>query len=349
MNIAIVGLTLSSSWGNGHATTWRSLVKGLRARAHEVSFHERREPWYEANRDLPPCDMLHFYRDVHELLRSREKELRDADLVIVGSYVRDCALLVDALSRGRNGVLAFYDIDTPVTVAALERSRCEYLAPEQLPAFDLYLSFSGGPVLDRLRVLGARRPLPFYCSVDPEVHAPAAVPNGIDLGYLGTWAADRQPGVERLLLTPAARWQEGRFAVAGPQYPDVAHWPANVRHVQHLPPEAHAAFYCSQRYTLNVTRADMRRMGYSPSVRLFEAACCGTPVISDSWEGLDTLFRDGEEILTAEDTDDVLRILRRADDDERTAIGAAARRRVLEDHTGERRAMELEDYLRQYG
>ncbi|HLT92668.1 MAG TPA: glycosyltransferase [Woeseiaceae bacterium] len=344
MKIAIVGLTYSSSWGNGHATTWRSLVKGLVARGHRVAFYEREQPWYAAHRDVPECELLTFYRDANELLSAHGSALEAANVVIVGSYVREAGRIVRDLRR-RCGLLAFYDIDTPVTLAALAEDRCEYLDRDALPLFDLYLSFSGGSALDALRELGARRPVPLYCSVDPDTHAPVAVPNGVDLGYLGTWSRDRQEGVRRLLLEPATRWTDGRFVIAGAQYPDADGWPSNVRHVGHLAPGEHAGFYCAQRFTLNVTRAHMRRMGHSPSVRLFEAACCGTPIISDDWPGLAELFRAGEEILVADETGDVLGWLTGMPDDERQAIGQAARERVLSSHTGARRAAELEAYL----
>lgn len=345
----MIGLSLSSSWGNGHATTYRSLVKGLRHHGHEVMFFERHETWYAAHRDLPPCDSLHFYHSAAGLLGEWRSELRDADVVVIGSYVRESALLTRILRRLPGAMLAFYDIDTPVTIAQLREDRCEYLARDQLPVFDLYLSFAGGPALEELQALGARRAAPLYCSVDPDVHAPVSVANDIDLGYLGTYSPDRQPTLHELLLRPASRWTDGRFTIAGPQYPDAAEWPGNVRHIAHLPPEEHAAFYCSQRFTLNVTRADMRRMGYSPSVRLFEAACCGTPLISDRWPGLDSFFRVGEEILTAETADDVLRYVTELSDEDRAVIGQAARQRVLESHTGERRARDLEMHLESGG
>jgi spore maturation protein CgeB len=349
MRIAIAGLSLSSSWGNGHATTYRALVKGLRRLGHEVMFFERNESWYAAHRDLAPCESLHFYDSAAGLLQEWSSVLRDADVVVIGSYVRESALLTKALRRLTGGVLAFYDIDTPVTIAQLREDRCEYLARDQLGEFDLYLSFAGGPVLNELQALGARRAVPLYCSVDPDVHAPVGGADGIDLGYLGTYSPDRQPTLRELLLRPASRWMAGRFTIAGPQYPDADEWPDNVRHIAHLPPQDHAAFYCSQRFTLNVTRADMRRMGYSPSVRLFEAACCGTPVISDRWPGLESFFRVGEEILTVQDGDDVLRYVTELSDEDRAAIGQAARRRVLESHTGEQRAIELEMHLEQCG
>jgi spore maturation protein CgeB len=345
MKIAIAGLSVSSSWGNGHATTYRSLIKGLQRRGHEVLFYERREPWYADNRDLPDCKWLHLYDSAAALLREHRADLVSSDAIIIGSYVRESSLLIEGLRRFARGLLAFYDIDTPVTIAQLRQDRCEYLDRKQLPEFDLYLSFSGGTVLDELKALGARRPVPLYCSVDPDLHAPREVPNGIDLGYLGTWSEDRHASVRQLLLEPAARWTEGRFAIAGPQYPDAAEWPGNVRHVAHLSPQEHAGFYCSQRFTLNVTRANMRHMGFSPSVRLFEAACCGTPVISDYWDGLDDFFRIGEEILVAATGDEVLGFVKEMSDDDRAALAKAARERVLTSHTGLTRAAELEEQL----
>lgn len=345
MRIAIIGLSLSSSWGNGHATTYRSLIKGLQRRGHEVTFFERTESWYAAHRDLARCSYLHFYGTAAELLYRWQQELNRADLVLIGSYVLECSVLTRELKRSSDAVLAFYDIDTPVTIAQVRNDRCAYLDRDVLPEFDIYLSFSGGSVLEELHALGARRPVAFYCSVDPEVHEPVRVAASIDLGYLGTWSKDHQASLNELLLCPAQRWNDGRFAVAGPQYPDSDEWPRNVHHVSHLPPQQHSGFYCSQRFTLNLTRADMRRMGWSPSVRLFEAACCGTPIISDDWPGLDSVFRCGEEILIAHDADDVLEYVREMDEDDRAAIGTAARARVLASHTGEQRAAELESHV----
>ncbi|HEX7082348.1 MAG TPA: glycosyltransferase [Gammaproteobacteria bacterium] len=345
MKISIIGLSLSSSWGNGHATTYRSLVTALRRRGHAVDFFERAEPWYGAHRDLPPCETLHFYRSAEELLHDWGGHLSGSDLIVIGSFVKETPMLTRALRRSAQGLLAFYDIDTPVTVAQLRHERCEYMEKDLVPLFDLYLSFSGGAVLDELKALGARWPVPFYCSVDPEVHAPVDVPRDVDLGYLGKYSADRHAPLTELLLEPAATWAAGRFAVAGPQYPDTMLWPANVRHMDHVPPGAHPEFYCSQRFTLNLTRSHARLNGSSPSVRLFEAACCGTPIISDYWDGLDAFFQIGEEVLVADEGRDVLRHVREMPEDERVAIGEAARARVLAEHTGDRRAAELESHL----
>jgi spore maturation protein CgeB len=226
-----------------------------------------------------------------------------------------------------------------VTAAKLARGDFEYLSPELVPRFDLYLSFTGGPFLDRL---GARRPTPFYCVVDPQRYTPVDVPPRWDLGYLGTYSDDRQPKVDELLLEPARAHGDRTFAVAGPQYPDDIEWPENVKRIDHLPPAEHREFYAAQRLTVNVTRADMVRAGWSPSVRLFEAAACAVPIVSDWWEGLDAFFEPGGEILIAHDADDVERHLRDVGEQERQAIGARARARVLAEHTASRRAEELE-------
>jgi spore maturation protein CgeB len=250
-----------------------------------------------------------------------------------------------ALETAR-GLVAFYDIDTPVTLAALARGEEVYLSPALIPRFDLYLSFTGGPTLARLeKAYGARMARPLYCAVDPDLHFPDRAPAEIDLGYLGTYSADRQEKLDALLIGPARAWPGGRFAVAGPQYPDDIGWPENVARTEHLPPAAHRDFYNRQRYTLNLTRADMAEAGFSPSVRLFEAAACGTPIISDAWPGIETLFRPGEEVLLARTGDEVLTYLQHIPDDRRRALGAAARERVLAAHTADHRAAELEAHI----
>ncbi len=221
--------------------------------------------------------------------------VRHADLVIVGSYVPDGVEVGRWAIATAQGVTAFYDIDTPVTLAKLERGDTEYLSPDLIRRYDMYLSFTGGPTLQRLeRQYGSPMARALYCSVDPERYHPEPAEPRWDLGYLGTYSDDRQPTVDRLLVEPARAWGEGRFVVAGPQYPGSIVWPANVARIEHLPPADHSAFYNAQRFTLNVTRADMIAAGWSPSVRLFEAAACGTPIISDWWAGLDSLFDPGQ-------------------------------------------------------
>ena len=348
MKIVILGLSLTSSWGNGHATTFRGLVRELSARGHDILFLERDLPWYAENRDMPhpPWGRTVVYETVAELTSSYAAEVQSADAVIVGSYVPDGIAVGQWVQGTARGLRAFYDIDTPVTLAALDRGECAYLSPELIPHYDLYLSFAGGPTLTRLeQQYGSPCARPLYCSVDPDLYYPEDLTADYDLGYMGTYSLDRQPPLDRLLLEPARRWPEGRFAVTGPQYPDDIIWPANVARNQHLPPEQHRAFYNRQRFTLNITRADMVAIGYAPSVRLFEAAACGVPIISDYWDGLDTFFQIGTEILTAQSAEDTLAILQGTSDTARNLIAVQARARVLESHTARHRAAELETYL----
>jgi nucleoside-diphosphate-sugar epimerase/spore maturation protein CgeB len=345
MKLVVLGLSLSSSWGNGHATTFRALLKALAERGHDILFLERDVPWYRNNRDIADPDYcrLEFYGSLEEL-RHWGDDIRSADAVIVGSYVPEGVDVARFVERTARGVTAFYDIDTPVTLAKLERRDFEYLSPEVIPGYDLYLSFTGGPTLRRIeRQYGSPMARALYCSVDPDVYPPLDEPKRWDLSYLGTYSDDRQPTLEKLLIEPARRLPHLKFCVAGPQYPDGIEWPDNVERIEHLPPSEHARFYAASRYTLNVTRADMIAAGWSPSVRLFEAASCGTPVISDSWDGIDSLFEPGREILLASSTEDVVERL--ASDEDMAPIGQAARKRILTAHTAAHRAVELEQHI----
>lgn len=344
MRIVVLGLSLSSSWGNGHATTWRALTKGLAAHGDDVLFLERRAPWYAAHRDLDAPDWcaLAFYDGLDELSARWRAELAQADLVLVGSYTPQGIEVLDFALDVAPGRTAFYDIDTPVTLAALEAGAPTYIAPRQIPRLAVYFSFTGGPALTLLeRRYGAPRARALYCCVDETLYGPRGENKIWDLGYLGTYGADRQPGLEELLIAPARMAPHLRFVVAGPQYPPDIDWPANVERIEHLAPGDHAAFYARQRFTLNVTRADMIRAGHSPSVRLFEAGCCAAPIISDEWPGLEEVYAPGKEILIARNRNDVLAILSHMDERARQSIAEGARARVLAAHLGAQRAREL--------
>lgn len=352
MKIVFLGLSITSSWGNGHATTYRGLVRELVARGHEVTFLERDLPWYADNRDLrrSPGARIVLYPSFAELQRKHAGIVRAADAVIVGSFVPEGIAVGEWVLDTAAGVTAFYDIDTPVTLAKLARNEADYLSRALVSRYDLYLSFTGGPTLARIESeFGSPRARPLYCSVDPRNYFPEPRALKWDLGYLGTYSADRQPTLDALLVQPASRRPAGRFVVAGPQYPDTVAWPRNVDRIEHLPPQRHRAFYNRQRFTLNVTRADMIAAGYSPSVRLFEAAACGVPIVSDHWPGLETFFLPGREILVAHHDDEVLELLDALPARSAERIGAAARANVLAHHTAAHRAAELERYLAELG
>lgn len=348
MNIVIFGLSITSSWGNGHATTYRALLRGLALRGHHLLFLERDQPWYAAHRDLvdPPYCRVAIYRSLEEVQRLYGDVVQCADAVIVGSYIPDGRRLGEWVARRAEGITAFYDIDTPVTLRALEEGRCGYLSAAQVAKYHLYLSFTGGPLLEQIaRQYGAARVHPLYCAVDADVYRPQdAIPRW-DLGYLGTYAADRQPSLDELLVEPAKAMPGMRFVVAGAQYPGEIAWPRNVDHIEHLAPPRHRGFYAGLRYALNITRADMVRAGWSPSVRLFEAAACGAPVISDAWPGLEHFFTPGREILVARTRDQVREILADYPEPARRALARQARARVLAAHTARCRARELEGLI----
>jgi spore maturation protein CgeB len=348
LDIVIFGLSITSSWGNGHATTYRALIKALAARGHTITFLERDVPWYRENRDLrsSPFCRIELYDSLKSVSQRYGSLVAEADVVMLGSFVPDGAVLGDWITSVTRGITAFYDIDTPVTLSRLERGHAEYITPSLIPRFNVYLSFTGGPTLQLIDdIYGSPRARALYCAADIQKHVPVETPEKWTLGYIGTYSDDRQPLLEQFMLEPARRLPAQRFVVVGAQYPRSIRWPANVEQIEHLPPDQHSEFYCSQRYTLNLTRPDMVTAGYSPSVRLFEAGACGVPVISDQWPGLDTFFTPGSEILLADGADSVVRILAEVPDMQRRKIAAAARNKVLKHHTAEHRAIEFERYV----
>ncbi len=348
MKITIFGLSVTSSWGNGHATTFRALCSALHRRGHRIVFFERNVEWYESNRDLPhpPYCEVKLYEDWKRVLPEVRDYLRDSEVAMAGSYFPDGIAALDEILESNAPVKAFYDIDTPITLRSLrQQEKTDYLLKRHLPELDVYFSFTGGPALAELESdFKVPMAVPLYCSVDPERHhpLPPSADFACDLSYMGTYAADRQPKIDELFCAPARRLPAGKLIVAGPQYPDSITWPSNVRHIMHLDPRHHAALYCSSRLTLNVTRRDMVMAGFSPSVRLFEAAACGATIVSDNWPGLDTFFSAGKEILLPTGCDEVVRYISGYDEADLTAIGRAARERVLSRHTNEQRAREFE-------
>lgn len=348
MKFVFIGLSITSSWGNGHATTYRGLLKELRALGHEITFLEKDVYYYAAYRDMPNPEFckLGLYASLQQLKEDYEREVAEANVVIVGSYVQQGVETGNWVIKIAGGITAFYDIDTPVTLAKLQRKDYEYLSPELISKYQLFLSLTGGPTLKLLEE-GYHSPLakPFYCSVDPDLYFPENTDPKWQMGYMGTYSLDRQSTVNELLNRVAVDLPAERFVVAGPQYPEELRWAKNVERIEHLAPAHHREFYNSQKFTLNVTREDMIKAGYSPSVRLFEAAACGVPIISDYWNGIDSVFEIGKEILIATSTSEVLDLFQKLSTHERLEIGENARQKVLKSHTAKARAKELETYI----
>jgi spore maturation protein CgeB len=349
MKIVVFGLTISSSWGNGHATLWRGFAHACAMRGYQFIFFERDTPYYAMNRDpFPEYGRTVLYKDWDSIRDEAARVLADADVAIVSSYCPDGIAATALICDAGRAVSVFYDLDTPVTLANLARGESTtYIGPRKLADFDLVLSFTGGPVLNALRdQLGARRVAPLYGHVDPDQHyrtAPHAQYCN-DFSYLGTFAADRQNALNTFFVEAARARPESKFVIAGAQYPIDFPWTENIYFVRHLPPSEHSAFFSSSALTLNITRADMAANGWCPSGRLFEAAACGTPLASDWWDGLDHFLVSESEVLIVRTREDALAALD-LDQATKQRIGRAARDRVLAEHTSAVRLSEFERYV----
>jgi len=353
MKIVIYGLTITSSWGNGHATTYRSLINALSTRGHQIHFIEKDVEWYRNNRDMPkpPYCTVHFYEDWKVDAKDLVRKSADADAIMIGSYFPDAIALTKELAAGNRCPLLFYDIDTPITISRLRRSLpTDYLEAGLIPAYNAYLSFTGGPILKELEDdFGSPYAVPFYCSVDPKVYRPTPCHEAFrcDLSYLGTYAKDRQSKLIELMGGTAALAPDRKFLVAGSQYPEDTIWGPNVGRMIHVSPSEHPAFYSSSRFTLNLTRDEMVAAGYSPSVRLFEASASGAAILTDRWPGMEKFLTPGEEVLLPADQYEIRAILDGISDQERISLGRRARERILAEHTAEHRAREFETIVEQ--
>lgn len=345
MQIAFFGLTISSSWGNGHATPYRALLRALHSQGVRVIFYERDVPYYAKHRDFVDCEYceLVLYRDWQSVRLQALRRARECDAVVSASYLSEGAHISEDLLGVAGPLHVFYDLDTPITLNALAHGEVEYLKRGLIPQFDLYLSFTGGKILRRLeQEFGAERARPLYGCVDPDVYV-RTEPHpryACSLSFMGTYAPDREQKIRDLFVAPAQRLPEDSFLLAGSIYPRHWGWPENVRRVEHLSPAEHPAFYSSSRATLNITRAAMAASGYCPSGRFFEAAACGAPLLTDEWAGLEKFFDPAEELFVARTTEDVIQCLRMPDEELRRRA-ARARQRTLDEHTGWQRAKQF--------
>lgn len=348
MKLTIFGLTLSSSWGNGHATPYRALLRGLHRQGHHCVFYEKDVEYYFWRRDFTSCEYcdLVLYSEWEAVRRRALADAAESEVVIVASYCPQGARIADEVLALPGPLHVFYDLDTPVTLEKLQNGGVEYLIGEQIPAYDLYLSFTGGAILRELAdEWGAKRARPLYGCVDPEVYkrVPAREQFECRLSYMGTHSEDRRHKLEELFLGPARRLRQDKFVLAGSLYPREWSWPANVARFDHVAPAEHPALYSSSRATLNITRDGMARTGYCPSGRFFEAAACGTPILSDRWEGLEEFFGP-DEIAVVRDEGEVVGALNDGEG-EMMRRAERARQRTLDEHSGERRARQLIGYV----
>lgn len=344
----ILGPSITSTWENGHATIYRNLVRELSARSHDILFLERNSPWRAENRDLPepPYCRTEFHYGIGDLKQRFRQDIQSADCVIVGSSVPDGVAVGEWVTSAAPGITVFHDLDTPRTMAKIRMGDCDYLSADLISQYDLYFSSSGGRTLDLLEgTYRAPRAKPLHGMFDAQLYYPDVRPFRWDLGYIGTSGDDREPHLRRIMLDAAARWPGGRFAVAGAKCAYSQFWPVNVERIGDLTRAEHRAFYNSQRFTLDTASYEMVRAGHSPSTRLFEAAACGSAIISDYWEGVEEFFEPGREILIARSANEILEILHDMTNDERMRVAEAALQRVNRQHTAAHRAKELEAYV----
>lgn len=352
LNIAFFGSSLVSAYWNGAATYYRGMVRALHADGHRVTFYEPDAYDRQAHRDIPdpPWAKVVVYSGAHEeAVYGALEAARHADLIIKASGVGvfDALLEQAVLEMKAPGTLAiFWDVDAPATLDRVLQHPADPFRP-LIPRYDMVLTYGGGePVVKAYHALGARVCVPIYNALDPATHYPVA-PNPRftgDLGFLGNRMPDREARVEEFFFRAAAEAQGCGFLLGGNGW-DSKPMPANVAHVGHVYTRDHNAFNCTPRAILNINRASMARYGFSPPTRIFEAAGAGACLITDAWDGIELFLEPGREIIVVRDGHELAEQLRALTPEEARAIGDAARRRVLAEHTYQHRAEQLADLL----
>jgi spore maturation protein CgeB len=353
LNIAFFGSSLVSSYWNGAATYYRGLIRALAARGHHTTFYEPDAFERQSHRDLadPSWATVVVYpgNDEGAALQQVAAAARRADVLVkasgVGVYdaLLEQAVLDAARPRQRT---VFWDVDAPATLGRVQENADDPFR-RLIPGYDAIFTYGGGqPVVNAYRALGARSCVPVYNALDPDTHHPVA-PNAryvADLTLLANRLPDREERVREFFLRPAARLPARQFLLGGSGWPGES-LPENVRALGHVPTSEHNALNCSALAVLNVARDSMAAVGFSPATRVFEAAGAGACLITDAWDGIGLFLEPGEAVLVARDGDEVVEHLQRLSPERARQIGQAAQRRVLDQHTYARRALQVEALL----
>ena len=352
MRVAFFASSLVSAYWNGAATYYRGIVRAMHERGHEITFYEPDAYDRQKHRDMadPPWAKVVVYSAATEddVLRTVE-QARGADLVVKASGVgvHDELLERAVLDlQGPGTLVAFWDVDAPATLDRVHGNAGDPFRP-LVPRYDIVLTYGGGePVRQAYLQLGARDCVPIYNALDPSTHHPVAPQERFecDLAFLGNRLPDREARVEEFFLRAAAQLPERRMLLGGSGWGDKP-LPANVQYLGHVYTADHNAFNCTPRAVLNVSRESMARYGFSPATRVFEAAGAAACLITDAWEGLETFFEPGAEVLVAHDGDEVAQHVRTLEASRAREIGQAAYRRVLSEHTYAHRAAQLDGVL----
>jgi spore maturation protein CgeB len=355
MKIAFYGSSLLSSYWNGAATYYRGLLKALAERGYEITFYEPDVYDRSRHRDIeaPEWCSVVVYEATPQALLEVTRRASEADIVIKASGVgyEDEALILEALRHaGPDALTVFWDVDAPATLAQL-REEPDHPLHRALRKTDLVLTYGGGdPVVQAYRGIGVRHCIPVYNALDPDTHHPVSPDTRFagDLGFLGNRLPDRERRVEKFFLEPAARLRGKEFLLGGAGWGD-KELPENVRWLDHVGTGDHNAFNATPRAVLNISRESMALNGFSPATRVFEATGAGACLITDAWNGIELFLKPDEEVLVARDGEDVAQYLAELDSSRALAIGEAALRRVLAEHTYRHRARQADEIFRRFG
>jgi spore maturation protein CgeB len=353
MKIAFYGSSLVSSYWNGAATYYRGMLSALAAHGHEITFYEPDAFDRQQHRDIDPPDYARVvvYPATVDGVNGAIAEAARADVVVKASGVGvfDDELLAGIVAASRpDAIRIFWDVDAPATLAEM-RATPDHPLRRAMPSLDLVLTYGGGPpVVEAYEAFGARRCIPVYNALDPATHHPVAPDPRFhaDLSFLGNRLPDREARVEEFFLKPAAMLPQRSFLIGGAGWEDKP-MPANTRHLGHVYTRDHNAFNCTPLCVLNIARDSMATTGYSPATRVFEAAGAGACLITDQWVGIELFLEPEREVLVARDGQDVAAQLEALDADRARAIGEAARRRILAEHTYEKRGVQVDAILRE--
>lgn len=351
MRIAFFGSSLVSAYWNGAATYYRGILRALESLGHDITFYEPDAYSRQQHRDIPDPSWARVvvYPATEDAVLNELEAARGADLIVKASGVGVFDELLEfavASCRTPHNLVAFWDVDAPATLDRLHGYPADPFR-QLIPRYDVVFTYGGGPpVVNAYRALGARACVPIYNGLDPDIHHPVEpdASYAATLAFLGNRLPDRERRVEEFFLSPAARLPQERFILGGAGWGDKP-MPANVTWFDHVFTRDHNAFNCSPRAVLNISRESMARYGFSPATRVFEAAGAAACIITDVWEGLETFFEPGNEILVAHSGENVVDHLNNLDPARARAIGDRARSRALADHTYGRRAATVHEVL----
>lgn len=351
LKIAFFGSSIVSAYWNGAATYYRGIVKALNKMGHEVTFYEPDIYERQKHRDIEDpdwCKVVVYEKD-QEVLENHLDEASKADVIIKASGVGAFDEFLEeeiADMKTEQNIVVFWDVDAPATLDRIENDVNDPFN-KQIPKYDFILTYGGGqPVIDAYERNGAKKCVPIYNALDTETHFPVEADTKFfgTLAFLGNRLPDREKRVEEFFIKPAQNLPKQKFLIGGSGWGD-KEMPENIEYLGHVYTKDHNAFNCTPMAVLNISRDSMAKYGFSPATRVFEAAGAGACIITDYWEGIDTFFEPGKEILVAKSGEEVEKILAELTPEMAKEIGDAAYKKVLDAHTYEHRAELLEEVI----